>query len=148
MHQHLEHGKVSDRPKLIGECLAPTIALIAAPDRSVAGVTRRLDRLVVYESVLGIAIRCMSGMARDARSGIGIGCLPAGQELVPVTVPALALSLARSPTRNGDLLFGGKATLGHRLVTFETALIANRKVHDGWLDGCPRKPLEGVPGAH
>ncbi len=125
-----------------------TVALIAAPDSPMAGVTRRLDILIVDESVLHIDIRRMPGMARDASSGVGVGRLPAGQELVPVIVSARTLSPTGCRVGNGHLLLGRKSTLGNRLVALKAVLIANRIVHDGRLDGGPRKPLEGVSGAH
>ena len=113
-----------------------------------AGVTRRHDLGIVHEAVLGSAIRRVSGVASDARSGVGIGGLPARQELMPVTGAALFVSLARSPTRNGDLLFGRITPLGDVLVALQAGLITNRRVDDRRLDGGSRKPLEGVLRAH
>ena len=113
-----------------------------------AGVTRRLNILVVDESVLHVDVSRMAGMARDTSSGVGIGSLPAGQELVPVIIPACTLTSAVFSAWSRHLLFGRKAALGYILVALEAILIPNREVHDGRLDGGPRKPHEGVPGTH
>jgi len=112
------------------------------------GVTRRCDRLIVHETILGVAIRRVAGVARDARPGVGIGGLPARHELMPVTGAALFFAFARSPTRNRDLLFGIEATLGDVLMALQAAWIANRRADDRRLDGGSCEPFEGVLRAH
>ena len=78
-----------------------TVVLISLPDSPVACVTCSLNILIVHESVLRIDIRRVPGMASDASSGVGVGRLPASQELVPVIVPALALPRTGNSAGNG-----------------------------------------------
>ena len=78
-----------------------TAVLISLPDSPVACVTCSLNILIVHEAVLHIDIRRMSGMASDASSGVGVGRLPASQELVPVIVPACALPRTGNSAGNG-----------------------------------------------
>jgi hypothetical protein len=137
---------------LWGQCASPlhfdSVVLISAPDGPMAGVTRRHDSLIVHETILGVAVRRMAGVARDASPGVGVSRLPARQELMPVTGATLVFAFARSPARNRDLLGGPEAALGHVLVAFQAGRITNRRVDDRRLDGGSRKPLERVLRAH
>jgi hypothetical protein len=81
-----------------------------------AGLAHGTSGQGILESSLRGAISRMSGMATRASSGIGIGSLPACQQLMPV-IGAAPLPLS-SPTfaENRHRLFGRISSLGHILV--------------------------------
>ena len=113
-----------------------------------AGITCRLHILSIHKPGLHSRAGKMPGMATHARAGIRGGRLPAGQEFMPVIVPASAFSTAGYTGGKCALFPRSKPVRGHILVTLEAVLITDRECEWSRLHRRLRIPLERVTNTH
>jgi len=91
----------------------------------------------------------MSIMTAGTGPGIWRRGLPAGQQFMPVIVPAFfSTTPLASDSWHRDLFLGSKPTLGHRLVAFQTILVADGHGKHGGLDRLACIPQKCVASAH